>query len=91
MTRIALPWPESSREVPIDEWLYLDLEVLLPSSHRKFCLSCHWFCHQAEPDGIPLLTCQLHRGLLAHGEHLTHRCSAWTKHDHLDDRCSEMR
>jgi hypothetical protein len=23
---------------------------------------------------IPLLTCQLHQGLLAHGEHLTRRC-----------------
>jgi hypothetical protein len=27
---------------------------------------------------IPLLTCQLHQGLPAQGEHLTHRCQGWT-------------
>ena len=30
------------------------------------------------PNCIPLLTCQLHQGLIAHGEHLTHRCQGWT-------------
>ena len=24
------------------------------------------------------LTCQLHQGLLPHGEHLTRRCQGWT-------------
>ncbi|MFZ0406922.1 MAG: hypothetical protein WAM11_02260 [Cyanobium sp.] len=28
---------------------------------------------------IPLLTCHLHQGPIAHGEHLTHRCSSWTE------------
>jgi hypothetical protein len=27
---------------------------------------------------IPLLTCQLHQGLIAQGEHLTSRCQGWT-------------
>jgi hypothetical protein len=27
---------------------------------------------------IPLLTCQLNQGLIAHGEHLTSRCQGWT-------------
>ncbi len=27
---------------------------------------------------IPLLTCQLHQGLITHGEHLTSRCQGWT-------------
>ena len=27
---------------------------------------------------IPVLTCQLHQGLIAHGEHLTSRCQGWT-------------
>jgi hypothetical protein len=27
---------------------------------------------------IPLLTCQLQKRLLAHGEHLTRRCQGWT-------------
>jgi hypothetical protein len=25
-----------------------------------------------------VLTCQLHQGLIAHGEHLTSRCQGWT-------------
>ncbi len=31
------------------------------------------------PRGILLLTCQLHQGLLAQGEHLTRRCQGWTE------------
>ncbi|MFZ9463032.1 MAG: hypothetical protein ACO262_05390 [Vulcanococcus sp.] len=27
---------------------------------------------------IPVLVCQLHQGLVAHGEHLTSRCQGWT-------------
>jgi len=29
-------------------------------------------------NGIPLLTCHLHQGLLIHGEHLAYRCSGWS-------------
>ena len=28
---------------------------------------------------IPVLTCQLHQGLLVDGEHLTRRCQGWTE------------
>ncbi|MEA5416228.1 hypothetical protein [Synechococcus sp. BA-132 BA5] len=28
---------------------------------------------------IPVLTCQLHQGLLVEGEHLTRRCQGWTE------------
>ena len=41
-------------------------------------MTCHWFRHYAGVNCIPLLTCQLHQGLIAHGEHLTHRCQGWT-------------
>jgi hypothetical protein len=27
---------------------------------------------------ISVLTCQLHQGLIAHGEHLTRSCQGWT-------------
>jgi hypothetical protein len=27
---------------------------------------------------IPVLTCQLHQGLIAHGEHLASRCQSWS-------------
>jgi hypothetical protein len=39
---------------------------------------CHWFRHHAGVNRIPVLTCQLHQGLIAHGEHLTSRCQGWT-------------
>ena len=42
-------------------------------------MTCHWFRHHAGVNCIPVLTCQLHQGLLAHGEHLTRRCQGWTK------------
>jgi hypothetical protein len=28
---------------------------------------------------IPVLTCQLHQGLIAQGDHLTSRCQSWTE------------
>ena len=62
----------------VDTWPYLDQEVLLRTRSPKVCMTCHWFCHHSEANGIPLLTCQLHRGLIAHGEHLTSRCQGWS-------------
>ena len=41
-------------------------------------MTCHWFRHYAGASCIPLLTCQLHRRLIVHGEHLTRRCQGWT-------------
>jgi len=41
-------------------------------------MTCHWFRHHAGVNCIPVLTCQLHQGLIAHGEHLTRRCQGWT-------------
>jgi hypothetical protein len=65
-----------------DNWPYLDEAVLWASRSRKVCMTCHWFRHQASVSCIPLLTCQLHQGLISHGEHLTHRCSGWTEDLH---------
>lgn len=62
----------------IEEWPYLDEEVLRPSRSRKVCLTCHFFRHYAGANCIPLLTCQLHQGLLAQGDHITHCCKGWT-------------
>ena len=41
-------------------------------------MTCHFFRHHAGVNCIPLLTCQLHQGLLAQGDHLTRRCQGWT-------------
>jgi hypothetical protein len=62
----------------VEEWPYLDQDVLVSTRSRKVCMTCHWFRHHAGPECIPLLTCQLHQGLLAQGEHLTSCCQGWT-------------
>jgi len=41
-------------------------------------MTCHWFRHHAGGHCVPVLTCQLHQGLIAHGEHLSYRCQGWT-------------
>jgi hypothetical protein len=48
-----------------EAWPYLDGDVLLASRSRKVCMTCHWFRHHAGAQCIPLLTCQLHQGLIA--------------------------
>ena len=47
--------------------------VLRSSRSRQACMTCHFFRHHPGLNCIPLLTCHLHQGLHAHGEHLTHR------------------
>jgi hypothetical protein len=61
-----------------EAWPYLDSDVLLASRSRKVCMTCHWFRHRAGAQCIPLLTCQLHQGLIAQGDHLLNRCQGWT-------------
>lgn len=61
-----------------EAWPYLDQGVLRPSRSRKVCMTCHWFRHHAGAECIPLLTCQLHQGLLNQGDHLIRRCQGWT-------------
>ncbi len=78
MVPLTLSTLEPSRLEPIEDWPWLGGPVLVAARSRKVCMTCHWFRHHAVPGGIPLLTCQLHQGLLAHGDHLTHRCMGWT-------------
>jgi hypothetical protein len=54
------------------------VDVLLRARSSKVCMTCHWFRPHAGVNGIPVLTCQLHQGLIAQGEHLTSRCQGWT-------------
>lgn len=68
----------AEEEASIEEWPYLDEGVLRPSRSRQVCMTCHFFRHHAGANCIPLLTCQLHQGLLAQGDHLTRRCQGWT-------------
>jgi hypothetical protein len=69
---------QPSRAEAGEAWTFLEESVLLKTRSRKLCMTCHWFRHHAGVIGIPLLTCQLHQGLIAHGEHLTCRCLGWT-------------
>ena len=64
--------------IDCETWPYLDEGVLSPTRSRKVCMTCHWFEHHAGVNCIPLLTCQLHQGLIVHGEHLTSGCQGWT-------------
>ena len=78
---VPLPRPAALNarlETPIEEWSYLDEALLLKTRSRKVCMTCHGFRHHARANCNPVLTCQLHQGLIAHGEHLTSRCQGWT-------------
>lgn len=78
MVPCSSPLLSPSRDKEAEVWPYLDDAVLLKPHSRKVCVTCHWFHHHAGADAIPALTCQLHQGLIAHGEHLTHRCQGWS-------------
>lgn len=65
----VLPVPlfrlQPTRPHPIEQWPWLEQDVLIPSRSRQVCL-----------------TGQLHQGLIAAGEHITHRCPGWTDNLH---------
>jgi hypothetical protein len=72
------PQPAHRLEAAVEEWPCLDQKVLVRARSHRVCMTCHWFRHHAGVNCIPVLTCQLHQGLIAHGEHLTCRCRGWT-------------
>ena len=77
---IPLPRPAALAArlaTPIEEWPCLDESTLLKTRSRKVCMTCH-LRHHAGVNCIPVLTCQLNQGLIAHGEHLASRCQGWT-------------
>ena len=70
------------RDEAIEDWPWLDQDVLRTSRSLLVCMTCHFVRHHPGPSGISLLTCLLHQGLIAQGEHLSHRCSGWTEELH---------
>jgi hypothetical protein len=62
---------------PVEEWPFLDQSVLLPSRSRKVCMTCHGLRHHSSVNCVPLLTCQLHQGLLPQGGDFQERCHSW--------------
>jgi hypothetical protein len=62
----------------VEVWPQLREPVLRSSRSRKVCMTCHFFRHRVAADGIPELTCELHRALIPQGVHLASRCQGWT-------------
>jgi hypothetical protein len=65
MVPVTLSRLQSSRLDAIEDWPWLDQDVLCSSRSRQVCMTCHFFRHHPGPNGIPLLTCHLHQGLIA--------------------------
>jgi hypothetical protein len=82
MVPVPLSRLQPSRDEAIEEWPWLDEAVLRSSRSRQVCMTCHFFRHHPGPNCIPQLACHLHQGLIAHGDHLTHRCCGWTEDLH---------
>lgn len=82
MVPVPLSQLQPSRAEPLEAWPWLDQPVLVSSRSRRLCMTCHFFRHHPGADGIPQLACHLHQGLIAHGQHLSHRCSSWTEELH---------
>jgi hypothetical protein len=62
----------------VEEWNYLDINVLKPSRSAKVC--------------VTLLTCPIHQGLIPQGEHLNKRCAQWLpRREEVMGWCAEGR
>ena len=61
----------------MEEWNYLDERRLERSYDSRVCVSCVHFAHGVDSHCRTLVACQLHRGQLQQGDHLTRRCEHW--------------
>jgi len=76
---------------PVEEWDYLNHEVLRSSRSSKVCITCQHFRYEVDQHCVTLLTCPIHQGLIPQGEHLTKRCSRWVARRELAvGWCSEV-
>ena len=80
--------PSEPRTELIEEWSWLEADVLHLSSSHRVCMTCHWFGHEAAPGCIPYLVCRLHQGLVAQGEHLSRGCEGWVDLRQVDHRAA---
>ena len=46
---------QPSRDEEIEEWPWLDQEMLRSSRSRQVCMTCHFFQHHLDPNCTPLL------------------------------------
>jgi len=67
------PHPPFPRPEASGDWPWLDRGLLIPARGARVCMTCHWFGHHEGAQCIPLLTCQLHQGLIAQGDPLLSR------------------
>ena len=61
----------------VEEWRYLDIDVLRPARSSKVFMTCQHFRYEVGRHCVTLLTCPIHQGLIPQGEHLTMRCAQW--------------
>ena len=69
--------PAARSVVPVEEWDYLDADVLKPARSSRVCMTCHYFRYEEGRHCFTLLTCPIHLGLIPQGKHLTLRCTRW--------------
>jgi len=82
MVLIPLSRLQPSRDEAIKVLPCLDRDVLRSSRSRQVCLSCHFFPTSPGSQLHPTAHLLPAPRLIAHGKHLTHRCSGWTEDLH---------
>ena len=60
-----------------EAWDFVGERDLKKSRCTKVCMTCQHFGSTSDAHCHNLLTCQLRRRLLPHGDHLTKRCQQW--------------
>ena len=61
----------------VEEWRYLDIDVLRPARSSRVCMTCQHFRYEVGRHCVTLLTCPIHQDLIPQGEYLTKRCAQW--------------
>ena len=62
----------------MEEWDFIDDRELQGWKGARICMTCQHFAYGVDQHCHTLLGCNLRRGLLQQGEHLTKRCKHWS-------------
>ena len=68
----------------MEEWDFIDERELQGWKGERICMSCQHFAYGVDQHCRTVLGCNLRRGQLQQGEHLTKQCKYWSSVSNME-------
>ena len=68
----------------MEEWDFIDERELQGWKGERICMTCQHFTYGVDQHCLTVLGCNLRRGQLQQGEHLTKQCKYWSSVSNME-------